>query len=101
MSSHRFDSLYDFTRNKVNLHLQCMNHHCGHRAVLNSNLVWRWSAIWRWSIRLSDDVMKHFRCSKCGYRRPRAQPTEQPVNHRPFFPRDEVDWKRIINKLRN
>ncbi|KQU61846.1 hypothetical protein ASG67_01340 [Sphingomonas sp. Leaf339] len=44
----RFDTIYDFTRPGINLHLECRNNRCRHKAILNSGLVWRWGSIWRW-----------------------------------------------------
>ena len=99
-SNPRFRSLYDFCRDRINLHLECRNRQCRHTAILSSGQVWRWGSIWRWSMALDGNVMDHFRCHKCGVRNPIPRPTEQGVTHMKFFPEGEGEWKRVIGKIR-
>ncbi|MDP1026412.1 hypothetical protein Q5H91_04240 [Sphingomonas sp. KR1UV-12] len=99
MSSKTFHTLHDFVRHGMNIHLTCDNPPCPHTAILDAFMVCQWARLWRWPMAIEADVMRHFRCSKCGARRPHPRPTEQAVTLLNFFP-DERGWKRLQQRMR-
>lgn len=90
---HRLD---DLRLHALNLRVECGD--CGHSAVFDGQVIWRWFALNRWDGVLNK-VSDHMMCSICGSRPATFAPTSDAPTV-VFGPKDEAEWKSAVRRLR-
>lgn len=96
-ANHRFETLSEMVgRGGGNLKVACG---CGHRSVVDGRKLSRLFFVQRWSGR-RHMIRDHLRCSTCGARPERVEPTYAAATGPDWWPRTEADWKRLAARLR-
>lgn len=97
MGTRRIDSLEDFARHHMNVHVECR---CGHKGVVDAQRALWVFMVYRWP--RSKTVMgRHFVCSACRQRSPRSfGPTEAKPTFPNWGPKDAREAQKLARKVR-
>jgi hypothetical protein len=96
-ANHRFETLGEIAGKGFNVLARCA---CGHRGTVDSRKLARLFFVRRWDGR-QHMIGSHLRCSRCGARPDRVEPSHGRPDGPAWGPRVEADWKRLVARLRD
>ncbi|WP_161390251.1 hypothetical protein [Croceibacterium xixiisoli] len=94
----RWRTLNDYRRQQANLAATCGK--CRRTAILDINKLIHWFFLQQWNDAIPV-VERRLYCVKCRRRPSDLKPTTQAPDHLPFFPRNDMEWRSVIRRLRD